>query len=115
MDEDIQDPGNKETQSHHSTKNPTKEPISTEHQSPSPNKDDPKPSHVRKSADASYFESSSCFKTFKPFVNYMAITERQLEKHEGVAASYADLRAAIEGFAAEAAVKGFAVEANQLG
>ncbi|GJU78554.1 hypothetical protein Tco_1275624 [Tanacetum coccineum] len=44
-------------------------------------------------------ESSSCSETFKPFDNYMPITERQLEKHKEVDASYADLRATIEEYA----------------
>nr|GEX38047.1 hypothetical protein [Tanacetum cinerariifolium] len=77
MDEDIQEPSNKETQSHHSTDNPTEEPILIEHQSPSPNRDNLKPSHAKKSVVASDSKSSLCFVTFKPFDNYMPITERQ--------------------------------------
>ncbi|GKB08287.1 hypothetical protein Tco_0836571 [Tanacetum coccineum] len=36
MDEDIQEPETKETQTHHSNETPTEEPLSTKHQSPSP-------------------------------------------------------------------------------
>nr|GEV04304.1 retrovirus-related Pol polyprotein from transposon TNT 1-94 [Tanacetum cinerariifolium] len=82
MDEYIQEPNNKETQTHHSTKNHIEEPISIDHQSPSPHRDDPEPSNAKKSddhADASNSESSSCSKIFKPFDNYMPITKRQLE------------------------------------
>ncbi|GJR20261.1 hypothetical protein Tco_0968788 [Tanacetum coccineum] len=54
-----------------------KEPISIEHRCPSPNKDQPK-FFKDKKTDALDFESSSCSETFKPFDDYMPITERQL-------------------------------------
>ncbi|GJT40527.1 hypothetical protein Tco_0940392 [Tanacetum coccineum] len=76
MDEDIQDLGNEEAQTNHSTKNPTKEPISTKHESPSPTKDDPESSKSKKPVDASDSTSSSCSETFRPYDNYMPITER---------------------------------------
>ncbi|GJW39120.1 hypothetical protein Tco_0064965 [Tanacetum coccineum] len=85
-------------------------------------KDDPKSSKSKKFVDASDSESSLCFETFKTFENYMPITERQLVRnlqniskvlyaqvaedngvdHEEAVASYADLRAIVEGFATEA-------------
>ncbi|GJX17550.1 hypothetical protein Tco_0218382 [Tanacetum coccineum] len=101
MDEDIQEPGNEETQTHHSTDNPTKEPILTKHLSPSPNRDNPKPSYAKKSVDALDSESSSCSANFKPFDNYMPITKRQLTKHEKVATSYTNHKATVQGFAVE--------------
>ncbi|GJS66323.1 hypothetical protein Tco_0680887 [Tanacetum coccineum] len=76
MDEDIQDLGNEEAQTNHSTKNPTKEPISTKHESPSPTKDDPESSKSKQPVDASDSTSSSCSETFRPYDNYMPITER---------------------------------------
>ncbi|GKA91248.1 hypothetical protein Tco_0813118 [Tanacetum coccineum] len=59
------------------------------------NKDQPELSKAKKT-DASNSESSSCSKTFKPYDNYMSITERQL--YEEVAASYADLKWSINDF-----------------
>ncbi|GJS15500.1 hypothetical protein Tco_0409972 [Tanacetum coccineum] len=87
MDEDIQEPNNVET--HHA--------HSTEHQSPLPNKDKPESSKTKKT-NTSDSKSLSCSETLKPFDNYMPITKRQLVKHKEVAASYADLRVAVEGY-----------------
>nr|GEV66815.1 hypothetical protein [Tanacetum cinerariifolium] len=98
MDEDIQEPAIEETQTYYSTKNPTKELIPTEHRSPSLTKDDLESSKSKKFVDASNSESSLCFETFKPFDNYMPNIEIQLE----AAASYADLRAVVEGFTTNA-------------
>ncbi|GJS02837.1 hypothetical protein Tco_0319345 [Tanacetum coccineum] len=67
------------------------------HQSPLPNKDQPESSKAKKT-EASDLESSSCSESLKPYDNYMPITERQLEKHEKVAASYADLKWNLEDF-----------------
>ncbi|GKB71269.1 hypothetical protein Tco_0932681 [Tanacetum coccineum] len=94
MDEDIQEPDTEETQTHHSTETPTKEPHSQEHQSPSPPKEQHESSKAKKTNASD--SRSSCSKTFRSYGNYMTITERQL--HEEVVASYADLRAAIEGY-----------------
>nr|GEV26361.1 copia protein [Tanacetum cinerariifolium] len=50
-------------------------------ESPSLNKDHPESSKAKNSnnsLDATDFESSSCFKTFKPFDNYVPVTERVL-------------------------------------
>ncbi|GKD29790.1 hypothetical protein Tco_1240568, partial [Tanacetum coccineum] len=92
--------------------------------SPSPNKDHSKSSKAKQhkefdqSLDASDSESSSCSKTFKPYDNYVPITERVLarnlkgfsnvlyaqvtednwKKHKEATASYVDLRMEIEGF-----------------
>ncbi|GKE19739.1 hypothetical protein Tco_1431251 [Tanacetum coccineum] len=52
IDEDIYEPGTKETQTRHSTKHTTKEPHSQEHQSSSLNKDQPESSKAKKN-DAS--------------------------------------------------------------
>ncbi|GJX96972.1 retrovirus-related pol polyprotein from transposon TNT 1-94 [Tanacetum coccineum] len=82
MDEEIIQFANEEIETPYSNENPTKEPISTKHQSPSPTKDDTKSSNAKKSVDspdASDSESSSCSKTFKPFDNYVPVTERVLE------------------------------------
>ncbi|GJV53628.1 hypothetical protein Tco_1449369 [Tanacetum coccineum] len=91
------------------------EPTSTKQQSHSLNKDHPESSKAKKSdnsPDASDSESSSCSETFKPFENYVPVTERVLvrnlqgfsevlyaqidednwEKHEEAAAFYADLK-----------------------
>ncbi|GJT00761.1 hypothetical protein Tco_0821930 [Tanacetum coccineum] len=68
---------NEETHHAPSTETPTDKPISIEHQSPSPNKDQPKSSKDKKT-DASDSKSSSCFETFKPFENYMTIIKRQI-------------------------------------
>ncbi|GKE13581.1 hypothetical protein Tco_1417132, partial [Tanacetum coccineum] len=60
------------------------EPTSTEQQSPSLNKDHPESSKAKKSdnsPDASDSESSSCFETFKPFENYVPVTERVLVRN----------------------------------
>nr|GEX42443.1 hypothetical protein [Tanacetum cinerariifolium] len=122
MDEDFQEPAIEETQTYYSTKNLTKEPIPTEHRSPSPTKDDLESSKSKKFVDASNSESSLCFETFKPFDNYMPISERQLVRnlqniskvlyaqvvednwvnHKEADASYANLRAVVEGFATNA-------------
>nr|GEW02143.1 hypothetical protein [Tanacetum cinerariifolium] len=83
MEEEFLQFANEETQHPHSAKTLTEEPITTEHQSPSPNKDDPESFKANKSADshnASGHESSSCSKTFKNFNNYMPVTERVLER-----------------------------------
>ncbi|GJY92992.1 hypothetical protein Tco_0508774, partial [Tanacetum coccineum] len=84
MDEDIQEHEPEETQSHHYTKTPTEEPHSQEHQSPSPPKEQPESSKdkVTNASDS----GSSCF------------TEDHWEKHEEVAAFYADLKATVEGY-----------------
>ncbi|GJS95878.1 hypothetical protein Tco_0802846 [Tanacetum coccineum] len=91
------------------------EAVSQEHQSPTPHKEKPKSSHAR-DIDASDYESSLCSKTFKPYDNYIPITERKLvrnlqhisevlyaqvvednwEKHEEAVVSYADLKASIK-------------------
>ncbi|GJY05239.1 hypothetical protein Tco_0371179 [Tanacetum coccineum] len=91
------------------------EAVSQEHQSPTPHKEKPESSHAR-DIDASDYESSLCSKTFKPYDNYIPITERKLvrnlqhisevlyaqvvednwEKHEEAVVSYADLRASIK-------------------
>ncbi|GJZ22563.1 hypothetical protein Tco_0559602, partial [Tanacetum coccineum] len=92
MDEDIQEPDTEETQTHHSTK----QPILREHQFPSPPKDDLDSSKSKNSSDASDSKSSLCSETFKPYDNYMPITERQL--HEEAIASYADLKWSIDDF-----------------
>ncbi|GKC08794.1 hypothetical protein Tco_1000404 [Tanacetum coccineum] len=97
IDEEFLQSANEETQHAHSTETPTEEPFSTKHQSPSPNKDQLE-SFKDKKTDASDSESSSCSETFKPFNNYMPLTERQLEKHEEAAASYADLKWSIDDF-----------------
>ncbi|GJY60600.1 hypothetical protein Tco_0461257 [Tanacetum coccineum] len=68
----------KETHHAHSTETPTKEPISTEHQSPSLNKEQPESSKDKKT-NASDSKSSSCSETFKPFENYMPITKRYID------------------------------------
>ncbi|GKA76607.1 hypothetical protein Tco_0783068 [Tanacetum coccineum] len=52
IDEDIYEPGTKETQTRHSTKHTTEEPHSQEHQSSSLNKDQPESSKAKKN-DAS--------------------------------------------------------------
>ncbi|GKC25443.1 hypothetical protein Tco_1027593 [Tanacetum coccineum] len=93
MDEDIQEPDHDETQTHPSIETPTEEPLSTEHQSPSPNKEKPESSKEKK-IDASDSKSSSCSETFKPYDNYMPITERKLEAN----ASYADMKWSIDEF-----------------
>ncbi|GKD28237.1 hypothetical protein Tco_1239015 [Tanacetum coccineum] len=95
MDEEIQQIANEETQS----PKPSKEPISTEYQFPSPKKDNPKPLNAKKSADsqdASDSESSSCSKTFKLYDNFILVTKRVL-----AVASYADLRGAVKGYTEE--------------
>ncbi|GKE46990.1 hypothetical protein Tco_1478248, partial [Tanacetum coccineum] len=79
--EEFLQSANEGTQHHHSTKKHSEEPISTEHRSPSPKKDDPESSKAKMSVDspnALDYESSSCSKTFKPFDNYMPVTERVL-------------------------------------
>ncbi|GKB90131.1 hypothetical protein Tco_0962403 [Tanacetum coccineum] len=99
LDEEFLQFTNEETQHPHATKTPTEEPISTEHQSPSPKKDDQESSKAKMSVDspnASDSGSSSCSETFKPFDNYMPVTERVL--HKEVVASYADLKWSIEYF-----------------
>nr|GEV22137.1 hypothetical protein [Tanacetum cinerariifolium] len=81
MDKEFLQSANEETQSPYSTETPIEEPISTKHQSHSPNKDDPKSSRAKKSAnslDASDSELSSFSKTFKPYDNYMPVIERKL-------------------------------------
>nr|GEX61925.1 retrovirus-related Pol polyprotein from transposon TNT 1-94 [Tanacetum cinerariifolium]GEX63025.1 retrovirus-related Pol polyprotein from transposon TNT 1-94 [Tanacetum cinerariifolium] len=113
IDEYILEPDTKETQNHHSTKNPNEE----EHQSPPPTKDQLESFHAKKT-DVSNSESSSCSETFKLYENYMPITERQLvrnlnnfleviyahvakdtwKKHEEATASYADLKWGLEDF-----------------
>ncbi|GKD16480.1 hypothetical protein Tco_1205638, partial [Tanacetum coccineum] len=65
MDKDIQDPKTKENQTHHSTKHTTKE----EHQSPSPNRDQPESLHANKT-DASDSESSSLLEIQKVLIIY---------------------------------------------
>ncbi|GKB30664.1 hypothetical protein Tco_0870065 [Tanacetum coccineum] len=85
------------------------------HQSPSPNKDQPESSHAEKTGESNWI---SCSEKSQDFDNYMLITERQLvsnlrnlfetlfaqvaednlDKHEEVVASYADLRAVVEGY-----------------
>nr|GEX06350.1 hypothetical protein [Tanacetum cinerariifolium] len=77
MVEYIQELETKETQTHHSTDTPIKEPHSQEHQSPKQNKDQLESSKAKKT-NASDSESSSCPKTLKPYDNYMPVTERQL-------------------------------------
>ncbi|GJW32950.1 retrovirus-related pol polyprotein from transposon TNT 1-94 [Tanacetum coccineum] len=84
--------------------------------SPLPHKEQLESSKA-KETDASDFESYSCSETFKPFDNYIPITERQLvrnlqnisevmyaqvtednwENHKEAVASYSDLRAIVEG------------------
>ncbi|GJU94968.1 retrovirus-related pol polyprotein from transposon TNT 1-94 [Tanacetum coccineum] len=59
--------------------------------------DRPESSKAKKT-ESSDSESSSCSESLKPYDNYMPITERQLEKHEKVAASYADLKWSLEDF-----------------
>ncbi|GJX29412.1 hypothetical protein Tco_0237491, partial [Tanacetum coccineum] len=73
MDEEFLQSTNEETPHAHSTETPTEEPISIEHQSPSPNKDQPESSKDKKTY-ASDSESSS------------------------VVASYADLKWSIDDF-----------------
>ncbi|GKE74172.1 hypothetical protein Tco_1536213 [Tanacetum coccineum] len=82
MDEDIQQADKEETQSpkpskESSTEIPTKEPVSEEHQSPTPHKEQPESSHA-KDTDASDSESSSCSETFRPYDNFVPVTERVL-------------------------------------
>nr|GEW68951.1 hypothetical protein [Tanacetum cinerariifolium] len=91
MDEDIQQSKNKDIQS----PKHTKESSTKEHQSLSPNKDQPESSKAHKT-DASDSESSSCFESLKRYDNCMPITERKL--HEEAVVSYANLRAVIEGY-----------------
>nr|GEV83750.1 hypothetical protein [Tanacetum cinerariifolium] len=91
IDDDIHKPDTEETQTRHSTEHTTEEPLSIEHQSPSPTKD-----VLESSKKADDLESSSCYKTLKPYGNYIPITKRKL--HEEVAVSYADLKATIEGY-----------------
>ncbi|GKD35067.1 hypothetical protein Tco_1250576, partial [Tanacetum coccineum] len=79
MDEDIQEPNNVETHHAHSTK----------HQSPLPNKDKPESSKTKKT-NTSDSKSSS--------LQYAHVTEDNWVKHKKAAASYADLRVAVEGY-----------------
>ncbi|GKB91492.1 hypothetical protein Tco_0963764 [Tanacetum coccineum] len=113
---DSTSPFTKETQTHHSIETQNEKPLLQEHQSPSPNKDQPESSHAEKTGESKF--ASSCSENLKHFNNYMPITERQLvsnlrnffetlfvqvaednlDKHEEVVASYADLRAIVEGY-----------------
>ncbi|GJX80166.1 hypothetical protein Tco_0328315 [Tanacetum coccineum] len=84
------------------------EPLSTEHQSPTPDVLQPKSSQPKKhkkarkpkesepSPDSSDSESLSASLSFKDYGNYMPTNERA--KHEEAAASYADLQDEIEAF-----------------
>ncbi|GJT32107.1 retrovirus-related pol polyprotein from transposon TNT 1-94 [Tanacetum coccineum] len=112
----ITSPVTKETQTHHSIEIPNEKPLSQEHQSPSPNKDQPESSYAEKTDESEF--ASSCSETLKHFDNYMPITERQLvsnlrnffetlfaqvaednlDKHEEVVAFYVDLMAIVEGY-----------------
>ncbi|GJT70769.1 retrovirus-related pol polyprotein from transposon TNT 1-94 [Tanacetum coccineum] len=77
MDEAILQSANEETQTPHSIETSTEEPISTEHQSPLPHKDDLESLNAKKSTDypdASDSVSSLCSETFKPFDNYILVT-----------------------------------------
>ncbi|GJU21821.1 retrovirus-related pol polyprotein from transposon TNT 1-94, partial [Tanacetum coccineum] len=89
MDEEFPQSTNEETQHAHSTKTPTKEPISTEHQSPSPNRDHPE-SSKDKTTDVSNSKSSSLL--------YAEVAEDTREEHEEAAASYAALKWSIDDF-----------------
>ncbi|GKC14422.1 hypothetical protein Tco_1011204, partial [Tanacetum coccineum] len=60
-----------------STEVPTEEPVSQEHQSPTPHKEIPKSFKALKT-NAIDSESSSCSESLKSYDNYMPITERQL-------------------------------------
>ncbi|GJU78795.1 retrovirus-related pol polyprotein from transposon TNT 1-94 [Tanacetum coccineum] len=97
-DEEIHPPSSTEQPS---TKSQHTDQPSTDHQSPSPNKDHSKSSKTKQhkefdhSPDASDSESSSYYKTFKLYDNYVA--EDNLENHEDAAASYAKLRMEIAG------------------
>ncbi|GJZ83697.1 hypothetical protein Tco_0648870 [Tanacetum coccineum] len=91
------------------------EPVSEEHRSPIPHKEQPESSHA-KDTYAYDSESSSCSETFRPYDNFVPITERVFvqnlqhisevlyaqviednwTKHEEDSASYADLKASIE-------------------
>nr|GEV36458.1 hypothetical protein [Tanacetum cinerariifolium] len=76
MDEDIQEPVTKETQTHHSIETSNEEPLSQEHQSPLPNRDQHESCHAKKTDESE--STSSCSETLKPFDNYIPITKRQL-------------------------------------
>ncbi|GJY74284.1 hypothetical protein Tco_0478715 [Tanacetum coccineum] len=54
----------------------------------------PESSHAKESINTSNSESSSYSKTFRPYDNFVTVTERVL--HEEVVAFYADLRSVIE-------------------
>ncbi|GJR39863.1 hypothetical protein Tco_1215547 [Tanacetum coccineum] len=95
MDEEFIQSAHEQTQQAHYTETPIEEPISQEHQSPSPHKEQPESSKDKKT-DASDSESSLCSETLKPY------SERKLGKHKEAATSYVDLRVAVEGFVAEA-------------
>ncbi|GJW63204.1 hypothetical protein Tco_0115088 [Tanacetum coccineum] len=80
MDKDIQQADKEQTQSpkpskESSTKIPIKEPASQEHQSPTPPKEKLESSHAR-DTDTSDSESSSCLETFRPYDNFVPVTER---------------------------------------
>ncbi|GJR00805.1 hypothetical protein Tco_0523789 [Tanacetum coccineum] len=76
-----------------STEIPSEEPVSKEHQPPSPHKKQPESSHA-KDTYVSDSEFSSCSETFRSYDNFIPITKM----HEEVAASYADLRDSIEDY-----------------
>nr|GEU89082.1 retrovirus-related Pol polyprotein from transposon TNT 1-94 [Tanacetum cinerariifolium] len=69
------------------------EPVSEEHQSLTPHKEQLKSSHAR-NTDEPDSESFSCSKTFRPCDNFVSVVERT--KHEEAAATYADLKDSIE-------------------
>ncbi|GJZ47952.1 hypothetical protein Tco_0601784 [Tanacetum coccineum] len=60
-------------------------------------KDDPESSHAQEQSDESDSDSS-CPDVLKKYDNILPLTERQLDKHEEAAASYADLRASDEDY-----------------
>ncbi|GJV95328.1 hypothetical protein Tco_1546905 [Tanacetum coccineum] len=72
---------------------PTKE----EAQSPPLNQKQPESSHAQEQFDESDSEPS-CLAVLKKYDNILPLTERQLDRHEEVAASYVDLRAYIEDY-----------------
>ncbi|GJY91601.1 hypothetical protein Tco_0506797 [Tanacetum coccineum] len=99
MDEDTRQVDEEETQSPKHSKDsstgvPTKELVSQEHQSPSPQREKLESSHAKDSIKASDSESSSCSETFRPYDNFVPVTER----HEEAAASFANLKSEIERF-----------------
>ncbi|GJW48791.1 hypothetical protein Tco_0080437 [Tanacetum coccineum] len=93
MDEEIQQTADEKTQPPHSPPSP-KAPKKPKKKRVRKTQPEPEPSHQHSDS-----ESSTGSLDFKVFDNNVPTTERV--KHEEVAASYADLRAAVEEFAAE--------------